>query len=483
MRLLLLGTLSATLLALLLYGGTLIATRRPGDSLRPIDAPDQPPEAPPPPRPLRSVRALPSLDADRCTPRPGWACWRGRLQLPASVRATWAEKRAAQSTGEQTEDAVGDPIAAEPPEELPPEAPFDESFSISVSPVDDGTDDDAVIAEAVVSLHADGTFEIEVQPGRYNLEATSEDNLLIGGRDDLRAVAGAAEDGVDIVLGPAVGLSGRVLDQDDVPVGVTLTLMRTGEGSTTLADEDDGKIAFTGLRPGTYHLRAETHDGHVTDGTYVVPQSDVVIRVPRAPAGLLLFPRQPDGRCPTRYYRLIPRTDASGGVPSPTTGGQLDGTIRSEIRNARVIQCQAVVEDVPPGSAWDVMVRERNSPVMTQVHFGSGWPLAPICVQGTCADGDAVLEPWLMDLNGDHVDYPVTVTEASDPDGTSVGWSGTGPYVYGLHANRTVTVQVDTDAGPVTQQVWLQPGVNRAVIRLPVRSDSTTDVVGEGIVN
>lgn len=504
MRAVLFGSLSVTLLCLLAGGTRIVAGRR--QRVQAPTAPGYDAEAPPVVAPLAHQRRyLPSVTTGGCTPRTGWACWRGRLTVSGAVRAAWLARRAQQRTERFPPDApaeadqptgaaddADDTISAtEVP--LPPAAPFDRFFSVRVVPLDDdapttgsgsgGISDgsrairwshsEEVAADAVVSLSADGTFEIQVPPGRYTIEAVSKDRVLTGGRDGLRAVAGAAEDGVDIALARTVELSGRIVDEDGIPMTAALTLTRVG-GPASQYDAFEGSEEFTfeDLRAGSFRLTAETKDGHTVEAIFRAPLAGITLRVPRPQDRLLVFPRAADGTCSAPQLVMAQPVSAAASPPGPRSAA---GVARP--RPLIVEGCQAILGEVAPGSVWQISGRTGAAFPARQIHLDAGGLQSPVCVGDACAMDGAALALWLLDASGRPTSLPVTLNDAdgSPPLGVDVTIGGA---ITGLRAGHSITVRVELDTGAVTQQVLLSPGVNRAVIHVP-----TTGEIHEGTID
>jgi len=497
-RFVLLGTLSAILLGLLVGAGSIVTSRRTrgaGPATAVADEDER--HAGSAVATVRRREVLPSVGVG-CVPRAGWACWRGRLRLSADVVRAWRAgraarraKRAAAATeilrvgtssaarvtlpaSPDTNDSAGDdsdPVTEFADVPLPPDSGFRAFFDVRVYRTSggDGTDahrDGASEDGSSVELEDDGSFEIQVAPGRYGLEVTSGDDLLAGGRDQLRAVPADFADGVDVVLEPTVSLAGRVLDEDGLLLSAIVTIARVGDDEKATLTQSDGAFQFDDLRPGPVRVTAEADDGQTTTMTFLAPLQDVVLHLARPRAGLLLVPRAPDGSCPRGVLSLTPHPAAAPGLP-PADAPSNKAAPPASPRVVRIVECQAIVGNIAPGSAWDVAGSIGPAAIKTRVQFGFGTPLAPLCLTSGCDPMMAVLDVRPVDLEGRELEATVTV-KASPPGGPRVGM-----IVYSwqrsMPANQSVTVDVSVGATSVTRQLWLRPGVNREVVRLPVR--------------
>ena len=452
--------------------------------------------------PVRWRAPLPAVGAVGCTPRAGWACWRGRLRLSPEVRRGWkarrAQARAARHADEEADEDTtgagtaasagassnaGDLLAAAPDDEvdpvaeladvpLPPDSGFRAFFDIRLfrtggrdQSLDDGTSGQD---EPSAELNDDGSFEVQVPPGRYGLEAQSQDDLVTGGRDDLPAVAGAALEGVDIELGPTVMLTGRVLDGDGVMVPATVTAARVGDDESRSTVGGPGTFHFDGLRAGTFRLTAEA-EGQTVSAMFAAPQEGAVLRLPRTGAGLLILPPGPDGRCGRATVVAVAHApddrSATRGAPSYAGGhGQRWHTT----------DCQVVLETVAPGSEWDVfMLRTGAAPIKGRVQFGFESPAAPVCLVAGCSTAVAALQIRAIDIDGRMVERAATVT-ATAPTGEAEVSTVEGEAL-GFRVGESVTVEVRLGAMAISRQVWLQAGVNRAVIPFPVRVEGAQE--------
>lgn len=509
MRVFLLGTLSAILLGLLIGAGSIVRARRGHVAATAVEAPD---EVPPPsltPAPgFRRREPLPAVGATGCNPRPGWACWRGRLRLSMQVVRGWRARRAQQgvrsvaeavtddgpksvlsetlpsspSSFDQHEadnavDDDDDAATATADDPLPPDAGFHAFFTVRAFRTDGtigATDSDDVAdpGDSSVALHDDGTFEVHLPPGRYGLEAASTDGYVVGGRDDVNAIAGDAEDGLEVVLGPTVALAGRVLDEDGVLVPAAVSILRIGgDGSVSGTAGGDGSFRIDELRPGLFQVTAEAGENQTATGTFFAPMENVVLRVARAGAGLLLLPPGPDGRCGRAGVKVAPhaREPAPSGAPSTASVART-----ARWRSQYASDCQVVIDRVAPGSEWDLIVTSIDpTPISARVQFGYGSPAEPVCLRAGCTTATAALQVVPIDVDGRVMPQTATVI-ASPPGGPAVG-SSIYQLATGLPANEGLTIEVRAGATVISRQIWLQPGVNRAVIQFPVKAQTLTD--------
>jgi hypothetical protein len=451
-RVVLFGSLSAALIVLLVTAVNLMGTRSSGESPPPVDE-DEP--SPPPARRHAEIRrALPSVTTAACAPRPGWACWRGRLSLTAAVRSAWqAGRAAARERAGSSEPDEG----AGPPDDvngaaLPPETSFARFFEVRLIPR--GEDETSGTDEGRVVTFSDGVFEAQVPPGRYDVEATSSDGVLIGGVDDLHAVAGAAEEGLELRLVEAVALEGRVVDEDGVPAPEVVSATRKGRSETSMTSVgDDGAFRIEGLRPGLHVLSVASGQGDDQIAREVMaPQSGVELRVPRDTHGLLLFPPNREGRCPRLELKLATGADA-----------------QSEFhRRVTLVGCRAIVRDVPPGSEWRLSGTVAGQPLTRQIRFDGNRPPTPLCLDFPCDPFVAVVEVWIFDGDGNRVFGEVRVV-AGPYGGPSAG-DEVGDLIEELPGAGSLTLRATVEGQQATTTLSLRPGVNRAVIRLPAQN-------------
>ena len=354
---------------------------------------------------------------------------------------------------------------------LPPEVGFRAFFDVRVFGIGDGNDDDpsedqqtAGQDSSSFTLNDDGTFEVHVPPGRYGLAVQSQDDLVTGGRDEVRAVAGASEDGLDITLEPTVALVGRVLDEDGVLTPATVSAWRIGDDESVGTSGGDGTFRFEKLRAGSFRLTAEVA-GERTSATVAAPTALAVVRVPRPRAGLLLLPRGSDGHCQPATVVLTPHGPGgrapAGGFPPKN----LDGAIHQW--GIHTTDCQVVIEPAGTGSAWDVVVVGIGlAPVEARVQFDGQTPATPACLVPGCSTAVAALRIDAIDADGRDVGDGAMAT-VSWAQGLDVQVADELPA--GFPANQSVTVKVEAAGMAITRQVWLMPGMNRAVIPFPVR--------------
>lgn len=441
---------------------------------------------------------LPAVGAAGCVPRPGWACWRGRLRLSTEVWRGWKVRRAKARTARHVdeggeEDGTGGGIAvsgdtsvnsdealAEAPDDdvdpvtdlaevpLPPDSGFRAFFDVRVFRMD-GTNeslngvDGAGRGAPSVELSDDGSFEVHVPPGRYGLEAQSRDDLVIGGRDALPAIASATDDGVDITLGPTVVLAGRVLDEDGVMMPATVTAARIGDEESTAMVHGAGTFRFDGLRTGTFRLTAEAQD-QSSAAVFSAPLEGAVLRLPRTRAGLLVLPRGPDGRCGRATVIAMEHVPDDGPTAS-VSSSRAAGIRRQRMQTSA---CQVVLQPVAPGSEWDVFMLQTGAPpIKARVQFGFESPAAPVCLVAGCSTAAAALQIVATDIDGRGMEGEATLTATSPGEEANV--STVHGQAVGLPVNQSVTVELRLGDLTISRQVWLQAGVNRAVIQFPLR--------------
>jgi hypothetical protein len=475
-KVILISGLSALLAGLLALGGAWLGAR-PARTVTPEN--DEPEVRTLPPRRARTLRlrTFPATAASPCQPRTGRACWRGRLLLSLPVRAAWAGARAvkrAELPVHTSSSGNGEAIGAEPglrpaagaavddiiggddgnavaDVPLPPQGAFGDFFGLRLIPRDDdstrfhGPDPDA--AETIVSVERDGSFEVQASPGSYDLEVGSRDHLLVGGADGWRAVAGDADGGLEIALAPPVAILGRIVDGDGVQTDAALSVAREHERDQRWSTTGgNGRFTADGLRPGAYRLTA-TAAGE-SGGTVVVkaPLDGIELHLAPARTAMLTFAPGEDGRCPTGNLTLV---NLARAVP------------------ARLMGCQALVHGIPPGSTWQMVGVLSGHTRDRTITFDSNNPLTPICLDTPCRTDAAAVEIDVRDANGDRSWSDVQVVSGPDsgpPEGSFVG-----SMIAGLTATGSLILKagVDDDEAGVTSQVWLRPGVNRVVMRLP----------------
>jgi hypothetical protein len=460
------GTLLAILVGLLVLGGSM-AGRRPARR-PPVSA-----EAPalieqdlPLPPSINRFRALPSVGPDVCTPQRGWACWRGRLVLSPAVAAAWRQQRATQRADVDVTDLEQESLAEVP---LPPDGTFEGLFDLHVTPfdtVEDARADEASIEESQVTLWSNGTFEIQVPPGRYVIEATSRDGLLVGGRDDVRAVAEDVQSDLEIAVGQTVAIAGRVVDEEGIAVSASLSVQRVGSnGVEVLSPSTGGHFRVDDLRAGSFRVTARTEDDQTVATTVRAPLDGLELRVTRPRDGLIVFAPDAQGKCPRGAMKLT-RHEANQATPQE--------------RRLPILDCQVVVPAVPPGSSWDVVGIRGAAKFVNHVRFDFAQPLTPICMDGSCETAVAVADVWIVDGGGNRRRGTWAIVEDQGEETFLRGGSGT--TEKGLTANHEITLSVTLDEVEATNRFWLRPGVNRLIVRLPVSAetyeDETTPTVG-----
>lgn len=476
MRVVLFGGLTAALISLLIAAVHVVAARPPAT----VAAVEGPPD-PPPPKVQRSGgsrRALPSVVAAPCNPRPGWACWHGRLSLSPAVHSAWLAARAArhavaemETEGVDGTDSDDEPrddestvvvdgfgSSSDPAEDnseaavaeltVPPDASFSSFFDLRLIPRDDADGAD----QAIIAAFSDGTFEAQLPPGRYDLEAVSRDELLIGAVDALTAIAGAAEGEVEIRLEVAVAIEGRVVDENGVPAPVIVSATRKdGLAGAMISVGSDGRFRFEGLRPGPLRLSAPTGQGdEVVEVEVVAPVRGIELRIPSATDGMLLFPRASDGTCPR-------------GVLTLTSGM---GNVRSA-RHMTFDGCSVMVSDVAPGSVWNLSGKVQGRALERQIRFDTNRPPTPVCLDFPCDPFVAAVDVWIFDARGQRV-FGTSRVLSTPYGGPAVG-TEMGDVIHGLPGAGSLTLSATVGDREASTTVSLRPGVNRAVIRLPKR--------------
>lgn len=479
MKVILLGGLSALLAGLLALGGSWLGAR-PATTVTPEN--DEPEVRTAPPRRPRAplLRAVRPTVASPCQARTGRACWRGRLLLSLAVRAAWVKARAAKRAERQVDTspnaygealegesdsgpaaggAVGDAIGgdggnavADVP--LPPEGGFGDFFDLRLVARDDddsarslGAEADPAPTETIVAVAEDGSFEAQASPGTYDLAVRSRDHLLVGGADGWRAVAGDADGGLEIALAPPVAIVGRIVDGDGVPSDAALSVAREHERDQAWSTTSgDGRFNVEGLRPGAYRLTAK-FAGDVGETVVVkAPLAGIELHLAPARTAMLTFAPGEDGLCPTGNLTLV--------SPARTVP-------------ARLMGCQALLRDIQPGSTWQLIGVLSGHTYDRTITFDSDRPLTPICLDTPCRTDAAAVEIDVRDANGDRTWSDVRVV--SGPDSGPREGSFVGSTIAGLTAAGSLILKAgaDDDEAGVTGQVWLRPGVNRVVMRLP----------------
>jgi hypothetical protein len=470
------GTLLAMLFGLLVLGGSVVLGKRRARRAAVAVNEELPPDeerAPPSPSTTRR-RSLPSIAAPACAPRRGWACWRGRLALSPAIRAAWRARRAAQRTevaaanSEQihvdsevtaidvTTDSGPKPSSGAAGDDvpLPPEGSFQTFFDLRVEPLDDPTATATATPTAtppIVTLAADGAFEIQVAPGRYTVEVASNDDLLVAGLDGAVAVAGDTPTDIELALSLSVAITGRVIDEDGIALATSASLQRLdgADVATGSVSASDG-FRFDGLRAGTFRLTTLAEDGRSIETIVRAPVAGLELRLDRPRDALLIFAPPKAGNCPVGRAILVQQKPA--GHPQK--------------RVLSVSNCRSVVTAVPPGSSWDLFVMRQSTWASQPVRFGFDQPLVPVCADEPCDTNAAALDVWVVDSAG-HRRLPASFRVETAPDGDTWG-VGFGHLLEGLPANQGVTLTVELDGAEATSTLWLRPGVNRANIHLPI---------------
>jgi len=473
------GTLLVMLVGLLVLGGSVVLGKRRARRAA-VAVNEEPPrdeERAPPSPSITRRRSLPSIAAPACTPRRGWACWRGRLALSPAIRAAWRARRAAQraelATADSEQSRVDSDVPAmdittdsgpEPSQgaavddvPLPPEGSFQTFFDLRVEPLD------ATIATAtaptptatppMVTLSADGAFEIQVAPGRYTVEVASNDDLLVAGLDGAVAVAGDTPTDIELALSLSVAITGRVIDEDGIALATSASLQRLdgADVETASVSASDG-FRFDGLRAGTFRLTSLAEDGRSTETIVRAPVAGLELRLDRPRDALLIFAPSKSGRCPVGRAILVQQKPAD----------------HPQKRVLSVSNCRSVVTAVAPGSSWDLFVMGKSALAATgqPIRFGYDQPLVPVCADEPCDTNVAALDVWVVDSAG-HRRLPASFRVETAPDGDAWG-VGFGHLVGGLPANQGVTLTVELDGVEASSTLWLRPGVNRANIHLPI---------------
>ena len=475
-----LGGQAALLVGLVAFTAWRMTRPRPQPSEPLAHQPDEP-DVPAPHRPALGRRQLPVVVRPPCIPRPGHACWRGQVRLSDKVRKVWADERAEQrraaeaelATHESDSDSAveaGDLAEAltaeeEPELPLPPDGPWTAHARIHAylrkGATGAGGATPAQPGDVVAgTLEEDGRFELQVPPGVYDVELYTFDGRLVAFADALPAHAGAAEEGMELVLVPTVAIAGRVVDGDgigvDADVSVVLAARTMGRMGTPT---EDGRFRFDGVRPGTY-LVTVTADGATRDETVQAhaPATDVAVSVRWLPEGLVLVAPQADGGCPRGALEL---RSAAGGRG----------------RRLHFEACQAPAGPVRPGALYRVKGILAGRSYDKEVVFGDA-PASPICLDPRCG-ADAAVRIRVVDLAGTIVDGFTTVemTESgrgyAERDGTVSITSPGSHFLNGLRSGIGVHLRAIVGAqegDPVivgNTTAWLAPGMNQIVVRLP----------------
>lgn len=295
-------------------------------------------------------------------------------------------------------------------------------------------------------LRDDGTFVIQVPPGRYALEARSDDGILIAGLEVLTAIAGEARGDLELTLSDGVSLAGRLVDDDGSPITGELQLEHVHLGTSAGVSTDQaGRFVFDGLRPGTYALVGSRADVSSAPVQLRAPAANVQIRVPRLATAMLLVPRLPDGTCPRGRVTLRAPKD------------------EHLFRRASFFECRALIFAVPPGSSWYARGSVDGRSIEATIVFDSGRTLAPVCLGAGCDTDVAAVEPRIVAADGTVVTGAKTRVVDSPTHDRAPQWS-IDPLTPGFRAGFSYTFAVE--AGPLQGRVtsWLVPGVNRVVV-------------------
>lgn len=483
MRLVLLGGLSTLLAGLVALGGMLITERRAKPIIHADDQPDEP-EHPPLLRTTVRTRRLPSVVSPPCTPKPGWTCWRGRLRLPERVRTAWSAARAVAAVASPAQaalaiDSLGDEVRDEGAtidpdstartgdhEILPPEGSFVPFFRVRALPWSDQSGqavhrpDSAPEREAIAAdLDPDGTFQLDVAPGTYDLQVNSEDDRLIAGIDGLVAQPGDAREGLDVTLAVSVQVSGRVVDGDDIGTQATVQVHRVHQDEiSTMTTSPAGRFVADWLRPGPYVLVAAKAGAPGERIEIQVPLDGIKLQVVRLPTAMLLVAPSNDERRSCLPGTLILTNQNHSG----------------EQRGIPLEHCQALVPDVFPGSTWRVVGSVGSRSLDRVITFGSGKPIAPVCLDEVCRTDEAAVDIRVVDAGGDLV-KTADIEVLDDPHGRWQAGTLIMPLTEGFRAGVTVTLRSTAESLQAAAAVWLMTGVNDIVIRLPGRVRFTED--------
>ena len=148
---------------------------------------------------------------------------------------------------------------------------------------------DAPLAESIV-VEADGRGQFStatVPAGTYRLIAEHDDHLRGSHPTPLTIAAGKTTERISIALTPTVVLSGRVLNEHDLPAAkVYVRAHRVTDGVVgveTVAESrtnDLGEYRLFGLAPGTYGISAEPYQAP-SIGTVALPGASTASNVPR----------------------------------------------------------------------------------------------------------------------------------------------------------------------------------------------------------
>ena len=305
--------------------------------------------------------------------------------------------------------------------------------------VDDTDADDS--PDIVARVGADGAFEFQLPPGRYDLEAESEDGLWVAGLDGMAAVASDSIDDFEVAVVNAVSIEGRLVDPSGAVTDGYVEVKRRHQGESTSLSTDEGHFVFSGLRPGSYSVSASSSSRPGSPVSVEAPTTHLDLRVPGPRDGLLIVARSEREECPQANITLE-RLDASQNDSDDASG---------EIRMMDVSDCRASVDDVPPGSHWSVKGTIGRRFVDRIITFDDADPPSPICLLEPCDSDAADLAVRVIDETGRLLsDDAYLLEEPSNPR----AWT---------------TVTVRATAGDLTSErsLSLVPGVNQVVLRLP----------------
>jgi hypothetical protein len=475
-RVVLLGGLSAVLAAQVAVGLMMVAGRGRHAPAPAEEEGEHEPERPEP-RPFPRFAAPDPAPPPPCAARPGHACLRGRMVLRGDVLAAWrdaiasdeqaaavavAAAAAASQDGEDSGDDAGDergdeadqtvaPSAKAPRPSLPPEGSFADSFALMAMARENEEGSPACGdggREGTIS--ADGSFEIHLPPGRYDLVAKSNDGRLLAGIEGLRAEAGEALGGIDLVLARPVEVAGRVMDDRGVAVAAVVEIVHAG-GCATFGQRvpDHGRFSFSELWPGTYLLKvSETGYESPPDIEVRAPVQALELRLARLPAALLMVGPGASleaSPCPRGSLSL---TDA--------TGRRQRASFRS---------CVAELGGMTPGSSWRVHGKLGGRAYDRWITFGGGAPLAPVCLDSFCGPETVVVHVTVADSAGALAMAELDVLPA-DGRGAVESQLSHG-FTARMEPGRPITLRARVPGQEVTSTFWPLPGVNDLLLRLP----------------
>jgi hypothetical protein len=474
-RVVLLGGLSAVLAAQVAVGLMVVAGRG-RDAPAPAEEVGDDEADRPEPRPFPRFAAPDPAPPPPCVARPGHACLHGRIVLRGDVLAAWraaiagdeqaaaaAAAAVASEDGEDSGDEAGDgrgdqtdqvvaPSAKAPRPPLPPEGSFADSFVLKAI-ARDSQEDPAACADGgrEATIGADGSFEIDLPPGRYDLIARSHDGHLLAAIEGVRAEPGDARAGIDVVLARPVEVVGRVLDDRGVAVAAVVEIFHVG-GCQIFGQRaaDDGRFSFPELWSGTYRLKVSETEYESPPGIEVrAPAREVEVRLPRLPAALLMVAPGAGSEvrsCPRGSLLL---TDAAG------------RSRRAAFRSS----CVAELSGMTPGSSWRVHGKLGGRAYDRWISFGGGAPLAPVCLDSFCGPDTVVVHATVADSAGERAMAELEVLSA---DGRGAVESQLSPgFTARMQAGRPITLRARVPGQEVTSTFWPLPGVNDLLLRLP----------------